>query len=56
MAIDTHSLVTCLQISKHCKELGDVDDSFLVNCSLTALLSYNQFPFMLFKVKFYQAV
>lgn len=56
MVIDTRSLVTCLQISKHCKELGDVDDSFLVNFSLTALLSHNQFPSLLFKVKFCQAV
>lgn len=45
------SLVTCLQISKHYKELGDVDDFVLVNCSLTASLSCNQFPSLLFKDK-----
>lgn len=51
MVIDTCSLVTCLKISKHYKELGDVDDFVLVNCSLTASLSPNQFLSLLFKGK-----
>jgi len=51
MVIDTCSLVTSLQISKHCKELGDVDDFVFVNCSLTASLSHNQFLSPLFKGK-----
>lgn len=51
MVINTCSLVTCLQISKHCKALGDVDDFVLVNCILTASLSHNQFLSLFFKGK-----
>lgn len=45
------SPVTCLQISKHCQELGDVDDFVLVNWSLTASLNHYQFLSLLFQGK-----
>lgn len=56
MIIDTCSLVTCLTTSKHYKELGDVDDFVLVNCSLRASLSPNQFLSPLFKGKLLSAL